>query len=122
MGDAPSSHSFRRSGCVATLQNAESAAASHGTFWRRENFRCHALQLVRHAMKAFRMAEKQIPIGGQIFSQAVDYFYLHIPLKINEHVTAENQVKWAGNAIRFLCEIEPLESNDVPKFLNRFDL
>src|SRR2546428_12365522 len=72
-------------------------------------------------MQAFRMAEKQISIGGQVFSEAVDYFYLRLPLKIDEHVAAENQVKRASDRIRFLREIEPLKSDDVPKFLYRFD-
>ncbi len=58
MVDTASSQSFDCDGSVATLQNAESAAAGQGAFWRRENFRCHELQLIRYAMQAFRMAKK----------------------------------------------------------------
>src|SRR2546426_3996703 len=121
LGDAASNHLFRRDGVVATLENTECPGASHGRFWRPEDFRCHKLQFVRHAMQALRMSEKQISIRAQVFSQAIDDFYLRLPFKIDEHVSAENQVKRASNRIRFLCEIEPLKSDHVPKFLYRFD-
>src|ERR1700676_3871604 len=66
------------------------------------------------------MAEKQISIRGQEFSEAVNYFDLHFPLKIDENVAAENQVKRARDCIGFLSEIEPLKSNYPAKFLCSF--
>src|ERR1700687_2997923 len=72
-------------------------------------------------MQAFRMAEKQISLGGQVFSKPVNYFYLCLPLEINEHVAAENQVKWASDCIRFLSEIEPLKSDDLAECVNCLD-
>src|SRR5260370_12587459 len=67
------------------------------------------------------MAKKQVSMGAQILSEPVDYFYLHLPLKIDEHVTAENQVKRAIDRVRFLYEIQPLKSDDTPEFLYGFD-
>src|ERR1700719_4198836 len=66
------------------------------------------------------MAEKQISIRCQEFSKAVNYFYLHLPLKIDENIAAENQVKRSRDRIGFLSEIEPLKSNDPTKFLSSF--
>lgn len=67
------------------------------------------------------MAEKKISIGGQVFSEAVDHFYLRLPLKIDENVAAENQVKRTSDRKGFLREIEPLKSDNPSEFVYRFN-
>jgi hypothetical protein len=65
-------------------------AALEMSFRRPENLRRNGLQLVRYTVQAFRMAEEQVSIRRQIFSQTVDDFYLRFPLKIDQDVAAEN--------------------------------
>src|SRR5882724_4632092 len=72
-------------------------------------------------MKAFRMAEEQISAGSQIFSKRVDDFYFRLPLKIDQHVAAENQVKWTSDVIRFPSEIEAPKPDDLTEFVRRLD-
>jgi len=66
------------------------------------------------------MTEKEIAIGSQIFAKRVDYFYFRLPLKINEHIAAENQVKRAAYGIRLVSEIEPPEVDYFSKFVHGF--
>src|ERR1700730_4210081 len=73
-------------------------------------------------MQALGMAEKQISVGGQVFSQAVNYFYLCSPLEIDKDVAAENQVKRASDCVGFPSEIEPLKSDDPPEGVRHLDL
>src|SRR5882724_5338161 len=72
-------------------------------------------------MKAFRMSEEQISAGAQIFSKRVDNFYFFFPLKIDQHVAAENQVKRASDVIRLPSEIEALKPDDLTQFVRRLD-
>src|SRR6267142_6014391 len=72
-------------------------------------------------MQALRMPEKQISIGSQEFSEAVNHFYLSFPFKIDKDVAAENQVEGAINRIGYLSKIHPLKADDVPEFVGRLD-
>ena len=42
-------------------------------------------------------------------------------MKIDQHVAAENQVKWTSDVIRFPSEIEPLKPDDLTEFVRRLD-
>src|SRR5690349_1738094 len=106
---------------IAARQNAQSPTAGRRTPQRREHFRCNELQLVGDAMETLCVAEEQISSGGQMFSERVDNFYFCFPLKIDQHVAAENQIKRTGDGIGFPSEIEPLKPNDVAEFFDRLD-
>ena len=56
-----------------------------------------------------------------MFSKRVDNFYFCFPLKIDQHITAENQIQRAGDGIGFPREIEPLKPNDLAEFFDRLD-
>src|ERR1700676_2164847 len=73
-------------------------------------------------MQTFRMAEKQISVGSQKPSEAVNHFDFGFPFEIDQNVAAENQIKRAGNRIRLLSQIHALKSDDFPDFVSCFDL
>src|SRR5882762_633856 len=83
--------------------------------WRDE------LQFIRDPMEAFRVSEKQVSAGGQASSQGIDYFDFCFPLKIDQHVAAENQVKRTRDNIGLASEIETVKPDDLAKFVDRLD-
>ncbi len=68
------------------------------------------------------MAEKQISAGRQILAEGVDYFDFRFPLKIDQHIAAENQVEGSVHGIGLPREIESLKTDDLPKFVHGLDL
>src|SRR5215472_3177363 len=79
---------------VSPLQNAQGAAACASNR-RAKNFWFNGLELIRHAVQAFCVAEEQISIGSQVTPQPVNDFQFRSPLKVNDDVAAKDQVERA---------------------------
>ena len=84
-------HAFRchavdsiANGIFAALENAESGAARRGGFLRSKRLWRDRLQFIRDTMHTFRVAEEQISVRSQVFSQTVDNFNFFFPLKIDQ--------------------------------------
>ena len=79
------------------------------------------MQFVAHAVQAFRVPEKHVPTRRQQLSQTIDHLYFQVPLKIDQHISAEDQVKRTTDGTWLVSEIESLKPEDSSKFFPCFD-
>src|SRR5690349_13190283 len=104
---------------ISPLQNTQRAAA-RSAMRRTENFWLNGLQLIRHAVQAFRVTKEQISVRSQVTSEPVDDFQFRFPFKVNDHVAAKDQVERPKDIVLLLDEIQPLEAHHLAKFLRGF--